>query len=301
MTSKIRKTLGIFCIGLLWVNTGWAQRNFDQVQIQPQKLSDNIYVLFGSGGNIGLSLGEDGAFIIDDQFAPLTDKINQAITDLGGGSVQFVVNTHWHGDHTGGNENYGKAGAVIIAHENVRKRMSVDAFSKTFNITIEASPKEALPVITFPDSVTLHLNGDTMQAFHMPNGHTDGDAMIHFMEDNIIHMGDVFFNGMYPFIDVESGGGIRGMAASVTEALSRIDDETQVIPGHGPVTDKARLTFYRDMLTTIGDRVEAMIQDNKTVEEVIASDVTEEFEADWGNGFMKKDRFLGLVYASLKP
>ena len=193
----------------LWVVTvgsAHAQQNFEKVEIKTQKLTDSIYMLIGAGGNMGLSIGADGVFLIDDQFAPLTPKIEAAIKALTPKPVGFVINTHWHSDHTGGNVNLGKAGALIVAHDNVRKRLSSDQFIELLRAKEVPMAKEGLPVITFSQSVNFHLNGDDIAVFHVPNAHTDGDAIIHFRKANIVHMGDVFFNGFYPFIDFSSGG-----------------------------------------------------------------------------------------------
>ena len=277
-----------------------SAQDWSKVEIRAEQVSDHIYVLFGAGGNIGVSTGEDGVFIVDDQFGELSDKIRAAIANIDKGDVRFVINTHWHGDHTGGNENFGKGGSVIVAHDNVRKRMSVESFSKTWNRTTPASPKDALPQITYPDGMSLHLNGERVRLHHVKHAHTDGDSIVFFEGANVVHMGDVFFNGMYPFIDIESGGSIMGIVAAANTVLSKIDDDTKIIPGHGPLTDRAGLKVYRDMLETIAFRVRQMIKEGATVEEVQQSNITDEWEPIWGNGFMKKDRFLSFVYTSLK-
>ncbi|MEE8488182.1 MAG: MBL fold metallo-hydrolase, partial [Gemmatimonadota bacterium] len=225
-----------------------AQQNFDDVQIETIEVADNIYMLIGSGGNLGLSVGDDGAFLIDDQYAPLTEKILDAIKALTDNKVQFVVNTHWHADHTGGNELHGEAGAIIVAHENVRKQMTVDHFLAAFNSTVPASPEGALPVVTFTESVTFHWNGDEIHVFHVDAAHTDGDAVIHFKGSNVIHAGDTFFNGMYPFIDTSTGGTLDGMIDAAKRILDISDDETKIIPGHGGLASRAELGQYYEML-----------------------------------------------------
>ena len=210
-----------------------AQQDLENVQIKTIPVADSIYMLIGQGGNIGVSAGDDGIFLIDDQFAPLTGKIRAAVGKISKEPIRFLINTHWHFDHTGGNENLGKAGVVIVAHDNVRQQMSVDQFIELFNREIPASPSIALPVITFNDTTTFHLNGSTIHAFHVEFAHTDGDSVIHFREANVIHTGDVYFNGIYPFIDVDSGGSINGMIAAVNRILALCDDQTKIIPGHG--------------------------------------------------------------------
>ncbi|MCH8960879.1 MAG: MBL fold metallo-hydrolase, partial [Bacteroidetes bacterium] len=211
----------------------------------------------------------------------------------------FVVNTHWHFDHTGGNENMGAAGAILVAHENVRARMSVDQFMKAFDRAVPASPPGALPVITFTDAMTFHWNGDDLHVFHVDPAHTDGDAIIHFKGANAVHMGDTYFSGMYPFIDVGSGGSIDGMIAAADEVLALADDATKIIPGHGPLSNKAELHAYRDMLATARDRIHALISEGKSQEEVVAAKPTSDLDAEWGGGFMQPDVWVGIVYASM--
>ena len=274
-------------------------QDFDQVQIQTNKVTEGVYMLMGGGGNIGVSVGEDSVFMIDDQFAPLTDKIEAAISAISDKPVQFVINTHWHQDHTGGNENLGKAGAVIVAHENVRKRLSTEQFQEFFKMTIPPSPKESLPVITFTRDVTFHLNGDEMHVFHIEHAHTDGDAVIHFRKSNVIHMGDIFFNRVYPFIDLSAGGSIDGMIAAVDRVLPMINENTKVIPGHGPLSDKAGLESYRAMLTAVRERVARQVKAGKTLDEVIAARTTREYDATWGQGWLKPEQFVKIVYESL--
>jgi cyclase len=256
-------------------------------------------MLMGSGGNIGVSAGEDATFIVDDQFAPLTEKIKAAVATLTDKPIKFLLNTHWHFDHTGGNENFGQAGVVIVAQDNVRERMSVDAFMKRFNQKIPAAPKAALPVITFADLVTFHLNGDDIHAVHVENAHTDGDVIVHWVKANVMHMGDTFFNGMYPFIDLESKGSVSGVIDAVGTALGYMNESTKVIPGHGPLANKADLMAYRDMLVGVRKAVQRLIAQKKTREQAIAAKPTAPWDAKWGNGFMKADDFVGIVYESL--
>jgi len=271
---------------------------FDKVEVTPAKVTEGIYVLTGRGGNIGVSVGEDGVFVIDDQYAPLTTKIRAAVATLTPQPIRFVVNTHWHGDHTGGNENLGKMGIVIVAHENVRKRMSVEQFIEASKVP--ASPKAALPIITFGDAVTFHLNGDDVRSFHVAPAHTDGDTIVHFKKANVVHMGDCFFNGIYPFIDLSSGGSIDGVIAAADQVLGIVDMNTKIIPGHGPVGDKAALQIYRDVLATVRDRVKAMVAAGKTLDQVKAAQPTKDFDGKWGTGFMKPDVWTAIVYQSLK-
>lgn len=296
----MRNTL-LACIGffaVLCAVPALAQ-DLDKVEITTEKLADGVYMLTGSGGNIGLGVGADAVFVIDDQFAPLTPKILAAIAKLSDKPVKFVLNTHWHFDHVGGNENLGKTGSIIVAQENVRKRMSTDQFMAAFNEKVPASPKLALPVVTFTESLSLHLNGEEIRAFHVANAHTDGDIILHFMKSNVVHMGDVFFNGMYPFIDRDSGGSADGVIAAVDRVLGMIDGKTRVIPGHGPLTDRAGLKAYRDMLATIRDRVRAGIKAGKSLDEVVAAKPGAGFDDAWGTGFLKPEVFFGVMYQSL--
>jgi glyoxylase-like metal-dependent hydrolase (beta-lactamase superfamily II) len=281
-----------------FLSLGYAQ-DFEKVQIQVEKARDGVYMLVGSGGNIGVSAGADGVVMIDDQYAPLTNKIKTAIATISDKSVRFVINTHWHQDHTGGNENLGEAGAVIVAHENVRKRMSTEQFMKVFDRKVPPSPKGALPVITFTQDVKFHLNGDEIHVFHVDHAHTDGDAIIYFSKSNVIHMGDTCFAGRYPFIDLSSGGSVDGVIAAVDLVLSMVDDETKVIPGHGPLTDKKGLKTFRDMLTSIKDRIGEQIAAGMSLEKVLASKPTQDFDAVWGTGFLKPDKFIKILYKDL--
>jgi glyoxylase-like metal-dependent hydrolase (beta-lactamase superfamily II) len=276
-----------------------AAQGMQDVTIKSKRLADGVYMLTGRGGNMGLCIGPDGAFLIDDQFAPLTPKILAAIRELTHQPVEFVVNTHWHGDHTGGNENLGEAGAVIVAHENVRKRMSTEQFMETFNRKVPPSPEGALPVVTFTDTVTFHLNGDEIRVEHVENAHTDGDALVFFKKANVVHMGDTFFNGMYPFIDTSSGGRIDGVIAAADLVLAGADKRTKIIPGHGEMGDAADLREYRDMLATVHDRVMRLKRDGKSREQVVAADVVADYNPTWGGGFMKPDVWIGIVYDSL--
>ncbi|MBL8511341.1 MAG: MBL fold metallo-hydrolase [Betaproteobacteria bacterium] len=284
----------------LLTTTVFAQQNFDKVEIKTQKLSDTTYMMIGAGGNLGLSIGEDAVFLIDDQFAPLTPKIEAAIKALTDKPVKFVINTHWHGDHTGGNTNLGKAGAMIVAHDNVRKRLSSEQFIAFLQAKEQPTPKPGLPVVSFSQEVTFHINGDEILAFHVPKAHTDGDTIIHFRKDNVIHMGDNYFNGFYPFIDTSSGGTPDGVIAAADRVLSIADDKTRIIPGHGPLSNKAELKVFRDMLATSTMRIKALAKAGKKLEEVIAAKPTAEFDERWGKGFIPTPRFIEMVYNAVK-
>ena len=302
MPHVVRSVVGsVALVGLLgltaWVRSGEAQ----VVQFELERAADNVYMLSGQGGNIGVCVGDDGVFAVDDQFAPLTPRILEEIKKLSEKPVRFVVNTHWHGDHTGGNENLGEAGAIIVAHANVRKRMSEKQFMEAFNRTVEPSPKGALPVVTFEQSVTFHWNDETIEVVHVQPAHTDGDSFVHFRSANVLHAGDVFFNGMYPFIDTGTGGNLEGMIRAVERILERCDGETRIIPGHGSLASRADLERYHRMLTTVRDRVEPMLRAGRSRDEVIAAKPSADLDADWGGGFMKPDVWIGLVYDGFQP
>lgn len=275
------------------------QEDFSKVEIKPTKLADGLYMLTGAGGNIGLSVGDDAVFLVDDQYAPLTERIKAAIAAITDKPVRFVLNTHWHFDHTGGNENLGQAGALIVAHDNVRKRMSVEQFVKDFNMKIPASPKAALPIITFSETTTFHLNGEEIQAVHVPPAHTDGDSLVHYRKANVLHMGDTFFNGAYPFFDMSSGGSIEGMIGAAEKALSLANASTKIIPGHGPLADRKALEVYLTVLKTSRDRIGTLVSAGKSADEVIAARPLAEYDATWGKGFIQSDQFVRLVHASL--
>jgi len=272
-----------------------AQQDFSAVEIETVDLGGGVYMLVGQGGNIGLSVGADGAFLVDDQFAPLTEKIVAAVARVSRDPVRWVLNTHWHGDHTGGNENLGKAGAFIVAHENVRHRLNPEEFKELIGRSQQAPPA-ALPVITFDEGLTFHWNGEDIQIFHVEPAHTDGDAVVVFTRADVIHMGDTFFNGRYPFVDMESGGDLKGVIAAADRVLPMVGPGTKVIPGHGAVAGREELQSYRDMLVTVRDRVQRFIAQGMTEDEVVAARPTADLDAVWG---ANAERFIRAAYQSL--
>ncbi len=237
--------------------------------------------------------------MVDDQFAPLSEKIKTAIAELSDKPIRFVINTHWHRDHSEGNENFAREGAVIVAHENTRKRMSTEQFVKAFNRMVPPLPKEALPVVTFPTDINLHLNGEEIEVIHLKNAHTDGDAVIYFKTSNVIHMGDTYFAAQYPFIDYSTGGGITGVVAGLQKVFDMIDDDTKIIPGHGNLSNKQQLGIYLDMLRDAKSGTEKFIKEGKTLQELIESNVLKNHEQRFGQGFLKRDKFLSIVYDGL--
>jgi cyclase len=274
--------------------------DFSAVQIETQQLTDGLYMLIGSGGNIALSTGPDGSVLVDTQFAPLNAKIVAAVRAAGGGDVKYVINTHWHFDHTGGNEPLGKAGAVIIAHDNVLARMSSEQFLAAMNRREPPAPAAARPIVTFPTRATFQLNGNTVNIVHVENAHTDGDSIVHFTNANVIHTGDTYMKDAYPFIDISSGGSIDGFIASSAAVLARADAGTKIIPGHGALANKSDMQRFHDMLVKVRGSIQTLIEQNKTEDEVVAAKPTAEFDDPWGKGFMNPEQFTRFAYQSLK-
>jgi len=286
----------VFLAAALSATALQAQTNYDTIQVRATAVARGVHMLVGAGGNIAVAVGDDAVFIVDDQFAPLTPKIQAAIAALTSKPVKFVVNTHWHNDHTGGNENFGKAGAMIVAHDNVRKRMSTEQFIAALNRREPASPAAALPVVTFSDGVTFHINGDSVVVTHVAPAHTDGDAIIRFLKANVVHMGDVFNNAGLPFVDLSSGGSINGIIAAAEQVYAMTDAQTKIIPGHGVLTDRDRLKQYREMLVALRDRMRREVAAGRTVDQVIALKITEAYAKDFPGGH---ERFVRLLHEEL--
>jgi cyclase len=276
------------------------QQDFSKVEITRESVAPNISMLVGMGGNIGVSTGDDGLMVIDDQYAPLHPKIAAALEKLEPGPVRFLLNTHWHPDHTGGNELFAKGGAVIVAHEKVRTRLASGMTSKLFQRTIPPAPGGALPVVTFENDIAFHWNGDDVRVFHVANAHTDGDAIVHFQKADVLHTGDVFITGRYPFLDLESGGSLSGMIAACEQLVGIAGAKTRIIPGHGALAGRTELLAYVEMLKQARERVSKAISAGKTVEQVVAEKPMADYDGAWGGGFITPESFLKLAYGSLK-
>lgn len=280
-----------FVLTLCLSTSTFAQRDFSKVQINPTKLSDTVYMLEGSGGNIGASIGADGVLIIDDQFAPLADKIKQALKDLGGkGAPAFVLNTHHHGDHTGGNPVFGKD-AVIIAHQNVRKRLEERRVNDT------PLPKAALPEVTYDRGLTVHFNGEAINVVHFKNAHTDGDGVAFFKSSKVVHLGDLFFNGRFPYVDLGSGGSVQGAMQAITKLTTMIPADWKIIPGHGQLADLSDLKTYLAMLRETTSVVKGRMAEGKSLEACQAEGLPDKYDG-WGGGFIDQDRWISIIYNS---
>lgn len=284
---------------LLLAAAAHAQQDYSKVEVKSQLVAGNIYMLTGAGGNIGALVGDDGIVIIDDQFAPLSPKIHEALAKLSPKPVKFLINTHYHGDHTGGNEIFGGEGAIIVAQDNVRKRLSAKQVIALFKMENPPMPKAGLPVVTFTEDIGLHLDDEDLHVFHVPNAHTDGDSLIYFAKANVLHTGDTLFNGFYPFIDVDGGGSIDGMIAADDRALTMINDTTKIIPGHGPLATPQDLKAFRDMLATARDNVARLVKEGKSADEAVAAQPLKDLDPVWGKGFLKPEQFVRIVYSDL--
>ncbi len=292
----MRKLLWMFVV--LAVAAAAQEPDFSKVQIKVTKVAGTVYMLEGAGGNIGVSAGEDGIVVVDDQFAPLADKIQAALKGITDKPVRFVINTHWHYDHTGGNAYFQKQGP-IIAQENVRERLKTG--SEAAGRKFPPMPKEALPIITFNDRATIHLNGEDIRAIHFPQGHTDGDAVIFFPQSNVVHMGDDFVTYRFPFIDLKNGGGVRGMIAAVEKVIATVPADAKIIPGHGPLSTVADMKPFLAMLKDSTARVQKGIEQGKTVDQLKKENVLAGYESWGGPGkFVTTDQFIETLYNDLK-
>ena len=281
-------------LGFLAAIPTLAQRDFSNVEIKATHVKGNIYMLNGTGGNVGVSLGEDGVLIVDDKFAPLAEKIRAALKSVGGGDLKFILNTHWHGDHTGGNVVFGPE-APIIAHTNVRKRLTGELAAAVRNA--QPAPKDAWPVVTFDESLSVHFNGEEIKATHLPRGHTDGDSVIFFTQSNVVHMGDHFFAGRFPFVDLGSGGDVEGLKNNIGSIISKLPADMTIIPGHGPISKLDDLKTYHRMLVETTERVQAAMRAGKSLAQIKAEGPADEWK-DWGAGFINADRWIETIHRS---
>ncbi len=299
----LKKIISVFLLSAILTMPVQAQ-DFSGVEIESVRINDNFYVLYGSGGNIGVFAGEDGLIMIDSQFAPLSERITDAIARISGNDIKFVINTHWHGDHTGGNGNFSADGAVIVGHEYVKRRMSMEVFLPLYNSRVMPSPIGALPTVTFMEDISFHSGNETLTAIHAPNAHTDTDAFVHFENANIIHMGDLLWTGSYPRIDVQHGGGsVEGVINAVEHALALADGDTQFISGHGAIPEQGTgyVENYLAMLRAVSNRVDNMIADGMSQQQIIAARPTADFDADFlgDNAYIDAAMFTRIVYISL--
>lgn len=300
MSASVR--ICTFVLSMLFPVEAIADERLAEINVEVEKVVDGVYLLSARGGNIGAVVGADGIFLIDDQFAPLTPKIRAALDALPSGKgnpVRFVLNTHFHFDHTGGNENMGEAGAVIVAHDNVRARMTTGDFREDFLEKGGRNLDNALPVVTFNDRVTFHMNGQALETRHYPHAHTDGDSVVWFREKNAVHMGDIYFQLGYPFIDTAGGGSVNGVIRAVNDVLAEADDETVIVPGHGVLSDKAGLAKYRDMIVQLRDKVAEQITAGKTREQVMQMRLSSNYDERWNWNFVTGERFVETIFDDL--
>ena len=272
-----------------------AQRDWSKVEIKATPVAGTVYMLEGAGGNIGVTIGEDGIVIIDDQFAPLAPKIKDAVAGLSDKPVKFVLNTHWHGDHTGGNEYFGEI-APLVSHDNVRKRLAegMDTESRK----TPPAPPEALPILTFNDRLTIHLNGEEVRAIHLPHAHTDGDAVIWFTDSNVLHMGDVLFSGLFPFIDIDSGGSVDGVLAAFDEVVATVPADVKIIAGHGPLSTIADIRKSKEMIIATREIIRKALSEGRTADQMKEEKILADFEA-WNWSFITTERWIDTLVRDL--
>lgn len=279
--------------------TTFAQGRRMDGPLEVSPVRDGVYLLvMEPAGNVALSVGEDGAFIIDDQFEPMVPQIIDAVAELTDKPLRFVLNTHWHGDHTGGNGGLADAGAMIVAHDNVRERMSSPQYHLFFKAGSEPSADNALPVITYSETMTLHFNGDTVEVLHVPAAHTDGDSVFYFRNADVMHTGDAFINRGYPLIDVASGGTIKGTIEGINAMLEVVGPDTIIIPGHGPLADRKRMIEIRDMLVAARAAVVPLIENGMPLRQIKDAKPLAEIDKTWGGGFVRARAFVQIIYQS---
>ncbi|MDQ1591633.1 MAG: cyclase [Pyrinomonadaceae bacterium] len=292
----MRRRLSVYALLIVCFAAATARaQDFSKVQMKATKVSGNIYMIEGAGGNIGVSAGADGLLIVDDQFAPLADKIRAALKEINPGQLRYVLNTHYHGDHTGSNPIFGKE-ATIIAHDNVRGRLATEQTVR--GQKVPAAPKEALPVITFNQSVSIYFNGEEIRVVHFPSGHTDGDSIMFFTASNVVHMGDHFFAARFPFIDLEHGGSVEGLTRNVEAVIARVPADAKIIPGHGPLSTLDDLKLYRRMLAETTAHVRKGMAAGQTLDQLKAAGLPDEWKS-WGTGFINTPAWIETIFNSL--
>ena len=296
-TLRPAAVLAVFAVPAALPSPAAAQQPAMEVTATP--VVPGVWMLTGPGGNIGVSIGPDGVILVDDQVAPVVPRIREALAALDPRAPRFVINTHWHADHTGGNEAFGEAGAIILAHDNVRVRLTSEQFVEALNARVPPAPAGALPVITFTEAVTLHLNGGEVHVFHVAPAHTDGDAVVHFRTANVVHGGDVLFTGMYSFIDLSSGGTVAGMLAGLDRLAALGDEQTKFIPGHGPLASRADVRAARDLLRAACGRVLALAREGRSVDDIVAAKPTKDYDATYANAFLTGDLFTRILATDL--
>lgn len=270
------------------------------LEINTTKLSDNMYVIHGSGGNVILSLGNDGVVLVDDQYAPVTEKLKWVIANLTDKPIKLVINTHLHPDHVGGNEKLGETGAVIVSHDNVRKRLSSDQFFEFINMTIPALSVKGLPIITFSQNMTFYQNDDEIKIIHLEDGHTDGDSAVYFTKNNVIHVGDDFSDRSYPLVDLSSRGSIDGLILSLKKILSMLNEDTIVVAGHSGISNQTKVKDYLNMLTDVHDNINNMIKERKSLDEIIKSKPTSKYDMIYyDHSFIKPKDIVTNIFMSI--
>jgi cyclase len=300
MTSySILIILGIFIVVFLYL-TNIDKIYASHLEINTTKLNDNMYVIHGSGGNVLLSIGKDGVILVDDQYAPVTKKLKSVIANFTDKPIKFVINTHLHPDHTGGNEKLGEAGAIIISHDNVRKRLNSDQFFEFINMTIPALSEKGLPIITFSQNLTFYQNDDKIKIIHLDDGHTDGDSAVYFTKNNVIHIGDDFSDRSYPLMDLSSGGSIDGLILSLKKILSVLNEDTKVVAGHSGISNKTKVKDYLNMLIDVHDKIRNMINEGKSLDEIIKSKPTSKYDMIYyDHSFIKSKDIVTNIYNSI--
>jgi cyclase len=282
-----------------WKTAAGFSTDWPNVQMESLRLGEHLHYLHGSGANMLVSAGPDGILMVDCEFAPMSSKIKQAVAKLQPGPVRFLIDTHWHVDHSGGNADFAKDGAIIIAQDHVRERLSVQQPKGYFGNIVPPAPPAAWPSLTYDRSMTVHFNGEDVMLFNDGAAHTDGDTVVYFPKANVVHMGDIYINGLYPIIDIASRGTIQGYFPVIDHVLALINEQTKVIPGHGPIANKADLLFYRNMLATLRDRVQKMIDEGKTLDEITAANVSKDFDANWASDRVGPEAITRMIYSGL--